>query len=793
MIAHKRESDGKEQSLREHSRNVSKLCRLAAEDIRLEKLAELTGLLHDLGKGIKDFQNYLRGSDNKHPFHAGIGALFAWKKWGCDNQNVRERRNAQLISLCIYGHHAGLPDCLNDSGHSPYLDGLQDQRNDYFEEAIENFYKEVASEEELDALFADANRELEEWKADRSSFDFGMIVRLVLSVLVDADRWDSACFEYETDPFATQQKRYPDWEKLIIALEGCLQQFPQEGRLDEIRRGISESCRVAGESGTGIYTLSVPTGGGKTYSSLRFALYQAKRNGQGRIFYFIPMNTILDQNSEDIRKALKNYPSILEHHSDIVLEKEQEEENYRRLSERWESDIILTSLVQFLEVLFQNGNGKVRRMYRLANSVLIFDEIQALPKKCRGLFRLAIQFLVQYCKCTVLLCTATQPALGVKAKEVMPDVEALYRELKRVEYIPQLEGRTYQNAAEDIICFFQRKKSVLMIVNTKEAAWTIFRGVSDRLQASGFYSAEMKSGLSDNELEELAEKSTEKEILCVHLSTNMCPAHRKEILRWMKAWLRQKKQVCCVSTALIEAGINVSFPIVIRSLAGIPSVIQAAGRCNRNCEADQGEVYLWNLMEEKLSRLPDIQKGKEISLNLLSEPGKAAKIGTPNMIEDYFDREKTYAQKVERYPYPQWNSDLVTMLSANNECRMAAGGMQNTPLSHLSKRLHQSFRTAGAYFQVIDEKTKSVLVPYRRGKELIEKLSSRHTLGEENRYLKEAQQYSVKLYEHVYTRLAKEGALHAIREPGILALKEEYYDAGSGVLLTPQEMQDLIY
>lgn len=792
MIAHRREFDGKEQAWYKHSKNVSKLCFLAAEKLGLSTLAKLIGLLHDFGKGTEDFQNYLRKIGTIHPEHAGLGALYAYERWWTEKRTAIEKQTAQLISLCIYGHHAGLPDCLNYSGVSKFIEGLRAQSAVYYIEAMGNFYAEVTSAEELDELFIDACGELERFGLDKYSFDWGMLARFLLSILVDADRWDSACFEYDTDPFEITQNKQPNWERLLHKLETYVKGLLKEDELSKIRWDISQCCKAAGDFAPGIYTLSVPTGGGKTYSSLRFALAHAKKNGQRRIFYFIPMNTILDQNSQDIRVALDGYSSILEHHSNVVLEDEEDEESYYKLTERWESHIILASLVLFMNTLFRNGNSKVRRMHRLANSVLIFDEIQALPKKCRTLFKKAIQFLVQYCDCTVLLCTATQPNLGLNLKELVPDVEALYRKLKRVTYIPQLQVRNYQEAAKDISMFVQEKKSILTIVNTKDAAWKIFHGIFELLEALNYKIVEIKQGFSDEKLEKYAGACAENEVLCVHLSTLMCPMHRKEILRWVKAWLKKGKLVCCISTQLIEAGINVSFPIVIRSLAGIPSLIQAAGRCNRNCEADMGCVYLWNLAEEQLGRLPDILQGKKISMNLLSKIENSDKVGTPEMIQKYFAKEEIYTQKVENYPYKAWNSDLVTMLSANKTCRVAAENNRDKPLSNLSKRFCQSFRTAGAAFTVIDQKTKSVIVPYGGGKKLIEKLSGQHALKEEIQYLKEAQQYSVNLSEQIFERLAAERALKALGETGAVVLREAYYDTWAGVKTTPQEMIDLI-
>ncbi len=789
MFAHRKQTDGKLQEWEQHCKNVSHLCFSAAQGMKLGVLAKLIGLLHDFGKGTQDWQNYLFGTGNRRPTHAALGGLYAWKRWGEFEKDVRKRRTAQMISLCIAGHHTGLQDCLDGSGESPFLEDLQQSSKVYLQEATDNFYEQVASSEELDELFCTASRELDKFGVEDKSFPWGMLVRLLLSILVDADRWDSACFENDIDPFELFQKDQPDWTELLVRLERYLEQFPRGGPLAKIRGEVSERCKAAGSFEPGIYTLSVPTGGGKTYASLRFALTQAQENKLQRIFYIIPMNTILDQNAKDIRDALGGYPSILEHHSNVVLLDETDEANYRRLTERWDSDIILTSLVQFLEVLFQNRNSKTRRIHHIANSVLIFDEIQALPKKCRELFRRAIRFLVKDCHCTVLLCTATQPDLALDAEELVSDVDALYQRLKRVEYLPQLRQRTYQDASGDITAMVKENRSVLTIVNTKAAAWNIYKGISQQLESSGYKPVEIRQGISDEDLGARAKACIKDEVLCVHLSTLMCPMHRKEILRWVKAWLKEGKLVCCVSTALIEAGINVSFPIVVRSLAGIPSMIQAAGRCNRNFEWELGQVYLWDLAEENLISLPDIQKGKELSRSLLCNGALADDLEGPEIVESYFQKEAYYTKEVDHYPYPEWKTNLVTMLSSNRDC----ANKGKTPPKELSKRLRQSFRTAGRAFQVIDQRTKSVLVPYGRGTELIQKLADSHTMQEEIACLKEAQQYSVNLFDQVFDRLAREGALLSLGETGVVALRAEYYDAAAGVSTTPRELELFLY
>ncbi|MCD8191101.1 MAG: CRISPR-associated endonuclease Cas3'' [Clostridiales bacterium] len=201
----------KNQDWGQHCQNVAHLCLLAASRLRLESLAKLIGLLHDFGKGTQDWQDYLFDIGHKHPPHAALGALYAWRRWGESEQDVKKRRTAQLISLCIAGHHAGLQDCLNKAGESPFLDDLQKQSEAYYQEAQGNYYAEVASAAELDELFCAACQELDAFGLRNRPFPWGMLARLLLSILVDADRWDSACFENDEDPFAASQKALPDW------------------------------------------------------------------------------------------------------------------------------------------------------------------------------------------------------------------------------------------------------------------------------------------------------------------------------------------------------------------------------------------------------------------------------------------------------------------------------------------------------------------------------------------------------------------------------------------------------
>ncbi|MGM9537302.1 MAG: CRISPR-associated endonuclease Cas3'' [Candidatus Onthomonas sp.] len=812
MQAHICPADGRGQTQEAHCRSVSALCGKQAKVLRLQSLAQLIGLIHDFGKATTAFQRYLLWvtshpgeslpGEVPHPNHAAAGAYFAYDRWYGGDQV--QRMTAQIVALCVCGHHTGLHDCLNLKGESDFRRALEEGHRDVraYEQAQTYFLSHVAPEEELDSLFRSACQEVGE-HMPANAFQKGLLVRLLLSILVDADRWDSACFISGRDPM--ESERVPDWAELTARLDRYRSEhFPHRSGLNGVRAGISDLCAEKARSKPGIYQLSVPTGGGKTLASLRYGLLHGARNGQQRIFYVIPYNTILDQNARDIRAALDDYPFLLEHHSNVVKETEEEQTSYRQLTERWDSDIILTSLVQFLNALFQGSNSNARRMNRLVNAVIIFDEIQSLPKRCKVLFEQAVCFLTEYCHSTVLLCTATQPGLdfpGHGVTELMPHVEQLYRQLQRVHYIPQLEAElSYEQAAVQVCRLLQEQGSTLVIVNTKAAAWSVFDLSRQQLREAGFQPAEITRGLEEPEIRWRARMSAEDEVLCVHLSTLMCAAHRLELLDWVRIWTQERKQVLCVSTALIEAGINVSFPVVVRSLAGLPSIIQAGGRCNRNGEREAGSVYIWKLSGEKqsLTRLKEIQLGQNISGNLIVRCQKNPdQIASPAAIRRYFQEEQRSLQGDSpnplRYPHPEkgWNTSLVELLSENEPCRQAACARDPELVKQLV--LLQSFRSAGAVFQVIDQKTETVLVPYGAGRELIARLTGAHSMEEEIFLLRKAQAYSVSLFENVMRRLNAEHALVPVGETGATALLDGYYDSDGGVRTERQELEEMIF
>lgn len=802
MLAHIRESDKLGQDLIEHCRNVATLCREADAAFSMPSLSYLTGLLHDMGKATSEFQNYLHwavshpGEKKNHQNHAASGAIYAWERWG-----AQDALTAQIVALCINGHHTGLQDCLIKSGESPFVENMQqDKRNLNYEEAKQYFEEQIAKPNELDALFAHASEEITEWITQRKmqGFDLGLLTKMLFSILIDADRWDSACFEYDVDPL--EEKQIPDWKSMLSAFDDYRNStFCGTTELDMIREEISDRCAAKAEGEQQVFTLQVPTGGGKTYASLRFALMHADKHHLKRIFYIIPYNTILDQNAADIQAALGKSADVLVHHGNVVKEDEEEDRVYHSLAERWDSKIILSSLVQFLNALYLGKNGSTRRMRQLTEAVIIFDEVQSIPTHCKGLFEKSVDFLTKHFGCTVVLCTATQPKIELKQekRELMEDVGALYKSLKRVQYIPQLKPEmSNAEAAAKLAGIIDNGQSVLCVVNTKHTAWDVYEKATALIRENGWNILELPDRITEETLREKAEKCGQHDILCVHLSTLMCPAHRMERVMAVKIWTKQRKPVLCVSTALIEAGINVSFPVVVRSLAGLPSVIQAGGRCNRNCEYNCGDVYIWNLYEEKsaLKKLPDVQNGRAILGSMLDSSkyrDDPDLLGMPEAVEEYFNREARYTNENKRYPYKEWNTDLVSMLSTNIPCTQSARSRADKAPAQL--RLKQSFRTAGAAFRVIAEDTTGVMVPYGEGKELIAQLGSGGNMKAMSALLRKAQAYTVNLYPNVLARLTQEQALVSIGNTGVLALKDGWYERNSGVKTTKQELEDCIF
>jgi CRISPR-associated endonuclease/helicase Cas3 len=600
-------------------------------------------------------------------------------------------------------------------------------------------------------------------------FMIGFLTRFLFSTLIDADRLNSA----ERKPAAR-----PDWRLLGGILEANLAGFTARNRIDEIRADISTSCLQAANREKGLYQLTVPTGGGKTLASLRFALHHAAKHQMDRIVYVVPYTSIIDQNARVARSLfafleLNGRQIVLEHHSNLTPEQDTNES--KLLSENWDAPIIYTTAVQFLETLFAAGTRGVRRLHQVANAVIIFDEIQTIPVRTVHLFNNAINFLVGQCGSTAVFCTATQPILDrVEPKkgaarlsadaQMMPDVVALFRELHRAKIEDRCkdEGWTVDEVVETAMQELEASGSVLIIVNKKAQARELYQ----RLHAK-----------------------TEH---LYHLSTSMCPAHRMAVLDKVKLCLdpRDSSPVICISTQLIEAGVDVDFGTVIRYLAGLDSIAQAAGRCNRNGFRETGRVLIVNPANEGLDRLPEIRLAQDVTKRMLREfqDDPAAfdhDLQSPKAMERFYHY--YFFQRAHEMAFPVSAKDIKDIARNDDLLNLLSANVDSVQI-YLNKRkqapplfLRQSFMSAAKTFKAIDSPTEGVIVPYGEGERIIAQL-----LGagyeEKVRLLKEAQRYSVNLfpYEMKTLRDDKRRLYEVWEGSGIYYLDERHYSEQFG-------------
>ena len=830
-IAHVRKSDGQPQSLQTHLTETADIAKLLAAKLDLDQAGELLGLMHDFGKYSQDFQEYIKSVTGINPDaddyvlpngkkidHSTAGAQWVYRelrKFGAA-QGVGELFG-QMLGLCIASHHGeGLIDCLDGEGNPKWIERFNktDELTHLTEceqnadEAVQQKARELAGENLIRSLLKAVKPILSDQTTNSKIKEFylGCLTRFLFSCLIDADRVNSSDFEWEAQKEVRRLTEKPDWQSAIDKLETHLASFENRYPIDEIRRKISDDCLKRAADSQGIYTLTVPTGGGKTLASLRYALHHAQKHNLDRIIYIIPYTSIIDQNAEEVRKIycldLKEDENgefhscrkcsecekwVLEHHSNLEPEKQSWQD--KLLSENWDKPIVFTTMVQFLDAWFGGGTRGARHIHPMTNSVLIFDEIQTLPVKCVHLFCNVLNWLTTFGKSTAVLCTATQPLLGESGLQNFPegkresiaargllrlpenaeimgkhqDLDKLFADLSRVEirFNEKAGGWNVQEAGAFLLEQFQTAPSCLFIVNTKKWA---------------------------QELYQYCKAQNVPPEALFHLSTHQCAAHRKVIFDTIKARLKNREPVICISTQLIEAGVDISMACVIRALGGLDSIAQAAGRCNRHGEREgKGQVWVLNLQEQDFTRiLPDIQAGKTHAERVFRDFARQD-ILQPATMERYF--QYYFYNRSGEMVYPiNKNDGLLHWLSDNcfNRGAKFSGYLKNDILRNrdLYPLLMQSFKSAGRIFQVIDAPTHAVIVPYGEGAELIAKLCGEWNPQEMHRTLQKAQRYSVNVFPNVWDKLQKENALHeTIEGSGIYYLKERYYNDEFGLSL----------
>lgn len=799
-MAHVVYETGRKQSFEDHRDNVAefagKICPLS----ELKNISYIQNFLHDAGKLSpeiqNDFEKILKYGDAVHRHdldHSTAGGRIA-------GELKKGSTVAELISMMIYSHH-GLQDCI-DLKTGQTLEEKRSEKNiDY--EVIKQRFFQISDENVLKEKFENACSEFTDIKKKidgfllgdntkgNSYFYIGMYARLLLSVLIDSDWTDTACF-FQNVPLPERlsiEKTQAIWEKSRDYFEDYLreqvQKDPGNGSLlNAYRQEISDLCMTAAKEEQSLYRLTVPTGAGKTLSSLRFALHHAIEKQKQHIIYVAPFNSILEQNAKEIRMAVGNPEIVLEHHCNVVCEDEKEEKKYRELTETWDSPIIVTTAVQILNTLFLGQKSCIRRMHTLCNSIIIFDEVQAIPFKCTELFHLAVNFLTAFCNTTVILCSATQPSLAPAKKnavgkcvEMAGAFEKYAEAFKRTEIVDMTRlcpgGMEISNLKDFVLEKIGIYKSVLVIVNTTTCARELFQVLKTEYNGS--------------------------ECQFFHLSNNMCAEHKLDKLKEIREKLKKGERVVCVSTSVVEAGVNFSFGCVVRSKAGLDNVIQAAGRCNRHKElGDMGVVYIVQMSKEaeNLSRLKEIRMAQSALQKVLDDFGNNPEkfkysLDSQEAIREYYKNLFfQLGKKGTEFQLKDSQMTLVELLGKNET------GRKQYERSHDRRRLKspfaQAFQTAGREFEVISDECKvNIIVPYdEKAKASIRRLEDNYIKADEKRReLRKLQRYTVGISAARRDKL--NNSVRLICQNEILVLSEDYYDSDIGVSKEPK-MKNLI-
>lgn len=755
------------QTVTEHSRNTATLAAVRLSAVGLGCTGTLLGLVHDCGKFKEEFAQYLadpngvRGSVN----HTFAGCRLLLERYH-DEDPIR-RLAAELLAVTVGSHH-GLFDLIDEDRESGFLRRMNRSGIGY-EESKRNFFRECITPRELDEMFDQSVQELTAVLPKLAHTDIGeymfrlsLLARLLLSALIDGDRQDTAEFMCGITAPVVPKDLSSFWSVYLERVEEKLDRFPSDTSICRARREISDRCRTFAENPGGVYRLNVPTGGGKTLTSLRYALAHAKKWGKRRLVFTSPLLSILEQNAAVIREFLDDDGIILEHHSNVLHTEDGIELDQRELAvESWNAPVIITTLVQLLNTLFEGRTTAIRRLQGLCNSIIVIDEVQTVPPKMLSLFNMAVYFLAKVCNATILLCSATQPCLEETDHPIpgrIPDViehdPALWETFRRT-VVTDVGGRTLEEIADFASDSLAEVQSLLVVCNKKDEAQYLFDRLRDQAQ------------------------------MACHLSASMCTAHRRETLSRLNRALEGGQICLCIATQVIEAGVDVSFHRVIRLAAGMDSVIQAAGRCNRHGESlEPVPVYVVNCLGEKLNRLREIAAGKDASIHLLDAYKRSPErfdndLSSDSAIETYY--RKLYANMAEGYQdfyLPKQDATIFDLLSCNNKyySPKAEGFM-----------MRQAFKLAGSAFQVFDEDTRDLVVPWGEGAELIAELCARSQpdaayLAD---WVRRARPYTVCAYEWQLRQLGNAVTEHG----GIAFLDPAFYDNDTGLTLKPKNQE----
>ncbi len=703
------------QTNEQHSIGVAELAASFASDFGMQTWGKILGMLHDKGKETIGFQSHIKRESGFDPKafstenhqHAYVGGLIAKKLFP---------KEWPLISNQIMGHHRGLYD-----------------KNDFLDLLGKDIPKEVSIPYDIKSTSLTVPRLAQE--------DVNHMIRMLFSCLVDADYIDTERF-MNPESFKKRKTKYNLLELLDIlesylsSLKSCTQDTP----VNRVRNFVQETCRKNCYGPVDIYEMTVPTGGGKTLSSILWALKHAVRNNQKRIIIAIPYTSIIEQTALTL-KSIFGESNVLEHHSQISFNETEDSElnlKLRLATENWDYPIIVTTNVRLFETIFNHKPSACRRLHNITNSIIILDEVQTLPISLYSPILTALKSLKSVFHTSVLLTTASQPVLCGEIKgcnplttvkgfssspiAVIPHEKKLWEPLRRVE----LHFDDYKSSYNDVAIRIDNTKKVLCIVNTRKIAKEIYTRLSDR----------------DN---------------CIHLSRMMCPAHIKSQLKKIRHRLNDPlKPVKVISTQLIEAGVDVDFPIVLRQEAGLDSIIQAAGRCNREGKLDSlGKTFVFSINERN-----------PIPPGLLSK-ANSARLDMPADSDWFSDK-----------AIGEYFLKLCSRINTFDEY----GTLDNLMATRLN------FETASKEFKYINDNSQRVVVNWEESMKIVETYKYS---GPSYRVLKELGQFSVNISKYDLNSLIEMGMIEEIGNLLVIP-DEKAYDNDVGLTLQNHWLDETI-
>lgn len=716
--AHSSDSENRDhwQLLSEHLEQTGVRAAGFLEAVGCSAVARAAGLLHDLGKFHPEFLRRLSGEPVRVD-HSTAGAKIAIERYG--GGDARRPSLGKMLAFAIAGHHAGLADGV----------GSRDRPRPLGERLASDVPEPDSVWQEEIRLPVLSPPRWQPHSRERAGFCAAFATRMIFSALVDADYLDTEAFYASAEGRLVERGGHPSLEVLLGRLNahlGELVSSASDTEVNRLRREVLDHARGSAAETPGLFTFTVPTGGGKTLSSLAFAIEHALRHELERVIYVIPYTSIVDQTARVFRGALggdaddgtEPLDFVVEHHTgfdEATVSSREGREKMRLAMENWDAPIIVTTAVQFFESLFANRPSRCRKVHNIARSVVVLDEAQTLPLKLLRPCCAALDELARNWKTSIVLCTATQPALRAKdgfadgledVREIAPDPAGLHRRLRRTR-IRRLKGRVSDaELAEQL----GGSPQALCIVNARRHARELYESI--REEGGSF-----------------------------HLSTLMCGRHRSEVLEVVRWRLADGAPVRLVATSLVEAGVDIDFPVVWRAEAGLESIVQAAGRCNREGRATVGEVLVFAPADDDRRRPPgDIPKLAGAARSVMRRHLDPA---APKAIQEYF--QKVY-----------WLED--NMLDANNLLGQ---------LHERADRFDFPFATIADQFRMIESPMVPVIVPWRGAGPvdgtvdgLLRKLEYAERPGGLARRL---QPYTVQVPVGVRQRLLDAGAVRHIR------------------------------